>query len=247
MKRKRYFYHLIGLLLCCTACLSCLDENEPETFYSTLGTVNANDKDITIESDSYGLLTPVNPGAITSTQTDSTGQRVLAVFQYAGATAEKSSNATSVELIRVNKILTKKANDLRLAGTEDIYGNAPIQITASSISSKHLNIQYEYRGSATISHRISLVLNADTQLDENGLLQVAFRHNNEGDTYSERLWGIVSYTLESIPDYDASQCKGFKIIYNSGANKHAEWVVKTHSQGTQTEENPSRFIASCCF
>ena len=42
------------------------------------------------------------------------------------------------------------------------------------------------------------MLNSETQLDENGLLQVEFRHNNQGDTYSERLWGIVSYTLESI-------------------------------------------------
>ena len=85
------------------------------------------------------------------------------------------------------------------------------------------------------------------KLDENGLLQVEFRHNNQGDTYSERLWGIVSYTLESIPDYDESKCKGFKIIYDSGANSRAEWIVKINSQGTQTEQNPSRYIESCCF
>lgn len=247
MQQKKYFHHLIGILFCCVTFSSCLDDNEPETVYPTLGTVNADGKDIIIESDSYGPLVPVNPGFITSTQTDSTGQRIMAVFQYAGETAKKTSNSTSVELIRVNKVLTKKANDLRQAGTEDIYGNAPIQITASSISQKHLNIQYEYYGSTNISHRISLVLNADTRLDENGLLQVEFRHNNEGDTYTERLWGIVSYTLESIPDYKESECKGFKIVYNSGANKRAEWIVKTNSQGTQTEENPSRFIASCCF
>ena len=41
----------------------------------------------------------------------------------------------------------------------------------------------------TSANRISLVLNSETQLDENGLLQVEFRHNNQGDTYSERLWG----------------------------------------------------------
>ena len=148
--------------------------------------------------------------------------------------------------VRVNKVLTKKADDLRI-GIEDVFGNSPIQITAASISQKHLNIQYEYYGSTNISHRISLVLNSETQLDENGLLQVEFRHNNQGDTYSERLWGIVSYTLESIPDYDESKCKGFKIIYDSGANSRAEWIVKINSQGTQTEQNPSRYIESCCF
>ena len=138
MQRKKYFHHLIGILFCCATFSSCLDDNEPETVYPTLGTVNADGKDIIIESDSYGPLVAVNPGFITSTQTDSTGQRIMAVFQYAGETAEKTSNSTSVELIRVNKVLTKKANDLRQAGTEDIYGNAPIQITASSLSLIHI-------------------------------------------------------------------------------------------------------------
>ena len=102
MKRKRYFYHLIGILFCCTLFSACLNDNEPEIVYSTLGTVNADGKDIKIESDSYGLLIPINPGFITSTQTDSTGQRVLTVFQYAGSATENESNSTSVELIRVN-------------------------------------------------------------------------------------------------------------------------------------------------
>ena len=235
MKRRNCLQQIIGILLCCTLFSSCLDDNEPETFFPTLGTVNADENDITIESDSYGLLIPTNPGFITSTQTDSTGQRILAVFQYTENTTKEGKTG-----------ITKKADDLRI-GIEDVFGNSPIQITAASISQKHLNIQYEYYGSTNISHRISLVLNSETQLDENGLLQVEFRHNNQGDTYSERLWGIVSYTLESIPDYDESKCKGFKIIYDSGANSRAEWIVKINSQGTQTEQNPSRYIESCCF
>lgn len=246
MKRRNCLQQIIGILLCCTLFSSCLDDNEPETFFPTLGTVNANENDITIESDSYGLLIPINPGFITSTQTDSTGQRILTVFQYTENTTKEGKTGMQVELVRVNKVLTKKADDLRI-GIEDVFGNSPIQITAASISQKHLNIQYEYYGSTNISHRISLVLNSETQLDENGLLQVEFRHNNQGDTYSERLWGIVSYTLESIPDYDESKCKGFKIIYDSGANSRAEWIVKINSQGTQTEQNPSRYIGSCCF
>lgn len=80
MKRRNCLQQIIGILLCCTLFSSCLDDNEPETFFPTLGTVNANENDITIESDSYGLLIPINPGFITSTQTDSTGQRILTVF-----------------------------------------------------------------------------------------------------------------------------------------------------------------------
>lgn len=245
MKRRNCLQQIIGILLCCTLFSSCLDDNEPETFFPTLGTVNADENDITIESDSYGLLIPTNPGFITSTQTDSTGQRILAVFNIQ-KTQLKKENRYAGRTSKSKQSINQKADDLRI-GIEDVFGNSPIQITAASISQKHLNIQYEYYGSTNISHRISLVLNSETQLDENGLLQVEFRHNNQGDTYSERLWGIVSYTLESIPDYDESKCKGFKIIYDSGANSRAEWIVKINSQGTQTEQNPSRYIESCCF
>lgn len=52
MQRKKYFHHLIGILFCCATFSSCLDDNEPETVYPTLGTVNADGKDIIIESDS---------------------------------------------------------------------------------------------------------------------------------------------------------------------------------------------------
>ena len=169
MKRRNCLQQIIGILLCCTLFSSCLDDNEPETFFPTLGTVNADENDITIESDSYGLLIPTNPGFITSTQTDSTGQRILAVFQYTENTTKEGKTGMQVELVRVNKVLTKKADDLRI-GIEDVFGNSPIQITAASISQKHLNIQYEYYGSTNISHRISLVLNSETQLDENGNL-----------------------------------------------------------------------------
>ena len=66
MKRRNCLQQIIGILLCCTLFSSCLDDNEPETFFPTLGTVNADENDITIESDSYGLLIPTNPGFITS-------------------------------------------------------------------------------------------------------------------------------------------------------------------------------------
>lgn len=61
MKRRNCLQQIIGILLCCTLFSSCLDDNEPETFFPTLGTVNADENDITIESDSYGLLIPTKP------------------------------------------------------------------------------------------------------------------------------------------------------------------------------------------
>lgn len=247
MKQSRYLHYIIGVMLCGAFFSSCLDDNEPETFFPTLGTINADGKELLIESDSYGLLIPDNPGVITSTKTDSTGQRVLAGFQYTNTTEANKQSGTRVHLIRLDKILTKKANDLRIEGTEDIFGNSPIQITAGSISQEHLNLQYEYYGSTNIAHRISLVLNESTKLDQDGLLRVEFRHNNEGDNASDPLWGMVSYTLESIPEFDDTDCKGFKVIYNSGANAQAEWIIRKNLQGTQTEQNPSRLTTSCCF
>lgn len=232
MNIHKHIHYIIsfsaGLLL-----MSCLNENEPESFFPTLATVNMEGNQVELESDSYGRLAVENPEVLKAGDADSTGQRVLVGVQFLKENQPSESQAseespTPVKIIEfLSKVLTKRADDLRVGGTSDIYGDAPIQITAASISEHHLNIQYEI-GNATPygRHRISLVLTPDTQVDPEGLIQVEFRHNAEGDWGNERLWGIAAYTLESIPEYDMEGVKGFKILYNSGANRMAEWTVQ---------------------
>ena len=74
------------------------------------------------------------------------------------------------------------------------FGTAPIVITSSSISKEHLNIQYEIGGNdSNISHRISLLVPQNAQLDENGLLPVELRRNPESDLQINSFWGVVSF------------------------------------------------------
>lgn len=78
------------------------------------------------------------------------------------------------------------------------------------------NIQYEIGGNnSNISHRISLLVPQNAHLDENGLLPVELRHNPGADLQINSYWGVVSFTLSSIPQYQESAFKGFRILYKN--------------------------------
>lgn len=213
---------------------SCLNSEEPEGFYSTLGTVTEVGKNLTFESDSYGLLKPTNPNWFIAEKADSVGQRVLAGVQfYEGEERKSGENPVSVQIIELYKVLTKNVDDIR-NGEEDIYGDNPVQIAVASVTKEHLNIQFTLASSSSGKpHRISLVLTEKSVPDEEGILPIEFRHNAEGDLpdWNERGWGIASYTLKSIDEkFPDTDIKGFKILYNDGNNAHAQCFVKRESK-----------------
>ena len=220
---------LVGLAIALCSCLTaCLDDNEPLAIYPTLGTVSATNP-ITIESDSYGLILPKNPSIVTSQHADSVGQRVLTNLYFGSEPRPQEGGKLSADILDLYKILTKSADDLRKpdAPNADSFGNSPIQPTSISLSKEHLNIQFNMLGGTeVIPHRISLLLTADTQLDENGLVPVVLRHNANGDSQSTIYWGVVSFTLSSIPEFSDPSCKGIKLCYNSGANLNASFVIR---------------------
>ena len=229
---------LIGIsMVLCTLFSSCLDDNDPITIYPTLGTVSATEP-ITIESDSYGTILPKNPSIVASYQADSVGQRVLTNLYFdSEVSTSPKEGPLSASILDIYKVLTKPADDLRKedAPDEDSFGNAPIQPTSTSLSKEHLNIQFHIQGgNETIPHRISLLLTDDTQLDKDGYLPVTLRHHTNGDSQTTIFWGIVSFTLSSIPEYNTPQCQGIKLIYNSGANMNASVVIKKTS--SQSDE-----------
>ena len=208
---------------------SCLSDDKPDGFYSTLGTVTETGRELLLESDSYGLLKPTNPNWFVAENADSVGQRVLAGVQfYEGEEKNSEETPISVQIVELYKVLTKKVDDVR-NGEEDIYGNDPIVITAASVTKEHLNIQFELASSNSKEmHRISLVLTDKSVPDENGILPIEFRHSAEGyaENRDTRGWGIASYTLESIDEkFPDTAIKGFKILYNDGSNAQAQYLV----------------------
>lgn len=222
--------HCMSLLLGGIFLSSCLNNDEPEGFYSTLGTVTEVGTNLTFESDSYGLLKPTNPNWFVAEKADSVGQRVLAGVQfYDGKERNGENTPASVQIVELYKVLTKKVDDIR-NGEEDIYGDDPIHIAVASVTKEHLNIQFTLASSTSGKpHRISLVLTEESVPDENGILPIEFRHNAEGDLpdWDTRGWGIASYTLKSIDEkYPDTEIKGFKILYYDESGSHAQCIVK---------------------
>lgn len=216
---------IIGTIL--QSCIN--NENYPE-LYPTMGTVN-NLSDYSINSDLYGDVIPKNPDIIRSYEADSIGQRILVNINFPNAEDKDSKVNISKEvtIYDLYKVLTKKADDLRLNNNEDSesFGNDIIEITYASISNEHLNIEFNISGSnETIPHRISLLLTENTQIDDEGLLEVELRHNKNSDNGDKLYWGIASFTLSSIPEYSNANFKGFRIKYQSEDNTTSETIVR---------------------
>lgn len=209
---------------------SCINNDNYPELYSTMGTVN-NLSDYSINSDLYGDVIPKNPDIIRSFDADSVGQRILVNINFPDAEDKDSKVNTGKEvtIYDLYKVLTKKADDLRLNNDEDTesFGNDVIQITNVNIGNEHLNIEFNISGSnETIPHRISLLLTENTQIDDEGLLEVELRHNKNSDNGDKLYWGIASFTLSSIPEYSDTNFKGFRIKYQSDTNTTSETIVR---------------------
>lgn len=224
MKWNKNTLLLFLLVLLCeigTSCTSHDDELLQSSgigSFSTLGTV-VNTARLTVHSDSYGPLLPMNTDIFIKNNANALGQRVLLEVLFLDSQQKSDSlEMKEVEVISLYKVLTKDANIIQSGTAEtavnDTFGTAPIPITSTTVSQEHLNIQYEIKGyNENISHRISLLVSDNAQLDENGLLPVELRHNPETDVQINSYWGVVSFNLSSIPQYKNPEFKGFRILY----------------------------------
>ena len=222
MKHTKYIIYLFLFLL-----YGCSLEKDEQLLlssnngsFSTLGTVVDTER-ITIDSDTYGTLLPINTSIFTDNKVNILGQRVLLEILFLNENKQNNNvQAKDVKIISLYKVLTKDADIITSEETaesvNDIFGTAPIFITSSTISKEHLNIQYEIGGNnSNISHRISLLVPQNAHLDENGLLPVELRHNAGADLQINSYWGVDSFTLSSIPQYQDSAFKGFRILYKN--------------------------------
>lgn len=229
---------IIGLLIAGTMLLTgCIEENDTNisvsqdgttAYYPTLGTVEDTEP-ITVASDTYGTLIPINPEVFEKNGADSIGQRVFLNVVFSSDANNSSSKEREVTVVNLYNVPTYTAIDLREAETTypDDFGNDPVQITGASISKEHLNIEFNFKGSGnTHTHDFSLLLAKGAQLNNQGMLQVELRHNAKSDTPTGWYWGVTSFTLKSIPEYQQNNFQGFLIKYNSGADSQAVWEVK---------------------
>lgn len=229
MKLKHKIISIIGICAIGIYMSSCLDNEKYPELHSTMGTITDIETP-SIESDSYGKLLPQNPDIIKMYDADSIGQRVLVSLSFPNAEEKnKEDSGKEVTIYDFYKVLTKKANDTRNQDSEPIenFGEDIINITSAYISKEHLNIEFNINGNnETIPHRISLLLTEETKIDDEGLVYVELRHNKNSDYGNKLYWGVVSYTLSSIPEYNDTDFKGFRISYMSSDNTKSEITVK---------------------
>ena len=229
MKLKHKIISIIGICAIGIYMSSCLDNEKYPELHSTMGTITDIETP-SIESDSYGKLLPQNPDIIKMYDADSIGQRVLVSLSFPNAEEKnKEDSGKEVTIYDFYKVLTKKANDTRNQDSEPIenFGEDIINITSAYISKEHLNIEFNINGNnETIPHRISLLLTEETKIDDEGLVYVELRHNKNSDYGNKLYWGVVSYTLSSIPEYNDTDFKGFRISYLSSDNTKSEITVK---------------------
>ena len=238
MKSGFNFICIICAFILGTVLFSCNNSDNYPELYSTMGTVTNLD-DYSIDSDVYGKLMPKNPNIINSFNADSIGQRVLININFPNENDKdsKEDSGKEVTIYDLYKVLTKNADDLRLNNEESIdnFGNDDIQITNAYISNKHLNIEFNIGGNnTTIPHRISLLLTENTQIDDEGLLEVELRHNKNSDYGNKLYWGVVSFTLSSIPEYADTNFKGFRIIYQSDEYSKSETIVRLQNSNQRS-------------
>lgn len=248
MSLKRNFICIIIPCMIGMIFSSCINDEKYPELYPTMGTVTSLDK-CSINTDSYGIIIPKNPEILSMYDADSIGQRVIVNINFPDAESKSANNVNGKEvtIYEMYKVLTKKADDTRNENTEPIdgFGNDVIKIESVEISEEHLNIEFFiYGNDETIPHRISLLLTENTIIDDEGLLEVELKHNNNSDYGNNLYWGVVSFTLSSIPEYSDNNFKGFKIVYRGKENTMSELIVykKSSDQAsiTGTMESPQK-------
>lgn len=235
----RYLLFLWSLVVCSVFCQSCLDEDSDSLLmesvmgaYSTLGTI-VDAENVLVESDSYGLLAPVNKDDFAG-YADTVGQRVLMEMNFVEQDPVYANDSVlPVKVLRLFKVLSKDADDLRAFDNVsnsvlEGYGSDPVLVRTASLSKAYLNIQFNVMGNdQNIAHRISLLLTEDSSVDAEGLVRVEFCHNAEGDRLEEPFWGVVSFKLSSIPECNDPAFRGFRIICDKGSGVMQEYIVTT--------------------
>lgn len=234
MKKLRFITWVLCLLTlpCFIAC-----DDDDEVYEVDMATVRENEGNLSIESDYYGHLSVSNSDILTHYKVNKEGQRILAYFQLNEDEVQKKNR--SVRICDLYKVLTKRLYEMPVE-KEDSIGNDPIAISKIYTSREHINIFFTFLGSSSgIAHMLNLITTEESQKDENGLLEVEFRHNLEGDREIYPQSGWVSFELNSIPGYTEGTTKRLKIKVNNGGGEERSYTISLVS----SEEDKSKKLS----
>ena len=141
------------------------------------------------------------------------GQRVLTVFNP--LVTEYGDFDSAVNILRLQEVLTKEVEELTPENDSE-FGNDPVFIHKGDIgiSGGYMNIIFLQNLPSDTKHRISFVRpQNDAELyAEDGYIHLELRYNNSDDLTGLRVYGAVSYNLNSLDI--TSETKGIKLKLN---------------------------------
>ncbi len=233
MKKMNLIFGLLCLLTF-TTFTACDDDDDNFTYYADMATVKELDGQWILQSDNCGKLVPDNSSIIKLNDAAKDGQRVIAAFNFFNEENSRNSSR-SIELYDIYRVLTKDLYQMP-AEKEDSIGNDPVYIKKIVSSEEHINIFFQYKGSDSgIAHFINLVTTESSAVNEEGLLDVEFRHNNEGDHPHYLQNGWVAFPLKSIPGYSENTTKGLKIKVYNGDGKEQIITYKFNTENNDSD------------
>lgn len=236
MKKINYLFGLMCLLTL-PIFIAC-DDDDDFTYYTDMATVTEQDGQWILQTDNCGELIPDNSSILKVHEANNEGQRVIAAFNY----FEKQDRSNrSIELYDIYKILTKDVYQMPANNEEkeDSIGNDPIKIKKILMSDEHINIYFVYNGDgySGIKHFINLITVGDNpQPDANGVLQMEFRHNNEGDHPRNLQPGWVAFPLKSIPGYENGTTKKLSIKVKERSDLDTIITYDLKNKNSETEQ-----------
>lgn len=123
----------------------------------------------------------------------------------------------NAQIVNIVNILTKEIVPLT-EETAEAIGDDPINLTGAWMTKDNVTFEFQILGtnSAEKKHFLNLVQNEteSAATDEDGYINLEFRHNNEGDSPLQVGAGYVAFKLDAIaPLMDGK--KGIKIRVNS--------------------------------
>ncbi len=195
---KTMKFSLKSMLMVAAASLtliSCSDDNSTEytTYYSARATVisEANET-LTIRTDGGNELTVVSDY---SDYSPDAGQRAAITYSVESG----DNNFYNAHLHTAYNLLTKNVVTMT-ADNEIEMGNNPIHLYAAWCAGGHLNVNFGFNTSGTVTHYVNLIENTLINNPQDGKIYLEFRHNAMGDSEEYGKRGTVCFDLAKYKD-----------------------------------------------
>lgn len=194
---------------------SCLDDNDAnysDFTIATLKQINDGD-DYYFGLDSGRKMYPGDDSAIRHFPIKD-GKRVFVWFHQ--LEEQVPDYDYNIQVVAIDSILTKDIIPLTVE-TADSIGDDRINMLNYRVAQGYLTMEFQYYGTRNPNkkHMLNLVYDVDKELvDEEGYINLEFRHNAFDDNSGIPGEGIVSFKLDKVAT-EMETAKGLKIRTNS--------------------------------